>query len=993
MINKITAGFGTGHYFKNYILNNNKKDNNSEVNNYSTMPQGLSLNYFVPFGASSSDSKNNQKSKLENILYYSDTPTKKLILKLKQEAKDDGFSNVTTLHVIKHAFNDVVDFIDNVNAGKEDAQNPKKAPDMVAILVGKTSDEIFTDKNLRNKLKEIIQDSNKNIDTILSKYRNEQNPQNPQNQDVCLSEDLTDAVWGTRKENETINTGKFIIGTLNSPDTVTSDFVTDFAYKISDLAMVDHEDDSNRVNFSAYENSAKKVLKNIALGTNTLVTYDPAKEEPYPFIDSIYNQAKKDGNKYSITEFNETVNPDYFNEVVTKLSQDKSKEHIIIADPIQMVLSSCMNVSDDGVVKVAIPDNLIKIFQNPPSNIKYVFYSSKDNYYKFANTNILSDFEEVTIPSLSTEQMIKAFKENPNMVKSIQKQFSKNALEKVVEASAHIDGVFPQKTINLMKKIVTYNIDKKEINEKDVSNYLKEATNLLKKTGDESSIEIIFDTGKKLKNIVGKESTKKEAASIVKQIKANKMGTKGLIIYSQDGSPGSGRRFTAKAIAGEAKVPYIEINTMDFGTKDVDIFGGGTLSPEASIKKLFSMVNTQAEANSHKSAVLFIENFEYFSVGELVSNYHQKAMAQLLREMDKADKNGLNILVVGSVSNPSLIGEAAMKSFKFVDSVEVSSPAYNKDERAEIIKQALKDNKLKLAGNSEDKKNTINVAANISEYFPFIYLKNLVKKASTVANERGHKALTKYDFIEAYLRITTGRPAINHIEEHDKKVTTSHECGHATNLEVMNNLSKTLGRPWHIPDKVNFITLDPRSFYGGAVYHGDDANTSRSFENLFASLVCSFGGNSAEKRFFDMDGSYGISCDMKSVRACADLMVKSLGMGANTGKMVINKNEVLSDDLRSLVEKDERVIIHNAKIVSDLITEIYSDFNKKFTEKYSPLVGTGECLIEGADFKAELNKWKAEQTPEKQRELKLCDETIMKIIEATKKGIAVQKED
>lgn len=87
-----------------------------------------------------------------------------------------------------------------------------------------------------------------------------------------------------------------------------------------------------------------------------------------------------------------------------------------------------------------------------------------------------------------------------------------------------------------------------------------------------------------MKDFVGKTATQQEASLIAKQIKSNKMGTKGIIVYSQDGSPGSGRRFTAQAIAGEARVPYIEVNTMDFGTKEVDLFGGGALSPEASIK-------------------------------------------------------------------------------------------------------------------------------------------------------------------------------------------------------------------------------------------------------------------------------------------------------------------------------------------------------------------------------------------------------------------------
>lgn len=165
-------------------------------------------------------------------------------------------------------------------------------------------------------------------------------------------------------------------------------------------------------------------------------------------------------------------------------------------------------------------------------------------------------------------------------------------------------------------------------------------------------------------------------------------------------------------------------------------------------------------------------------------------MAQLLREMDKAEKAGLNILVMGSVSSPQFIGEAAMKSFKFVDSIEVSSPAFNEKERADVIADTIKKSKMKLAGTPQEQREIIDFTAHITNYFPHIYLKNIVKKAQSVAMERGHKAVTKGDFTEAYLQITTGRPSTNRINEHEKEIVTSHECGHATNLEVMSNLIK-----------------------------------------------------------------------------------------------------------------------------------------------------------------------------------------------------------
>ena len=119
--------------------------------------------------------------------------------------------------------------------------------------------------------------------------------------------------------------------------------------------------------------------------------------------------------------------------------------------------------------------------------------------------------------------------------------------------------------------------------------------------------------------------------------------------------------------------------------------------------------------------------------------------------------------------------------------------------------------------------------------------------------------------------------------------------------------------------------------------------------------------------------------------------VKVMGLGAKTGKMAIADDENLSDKMKSIIEDDERIIINNAKIASDLITEVYADFNREFTKKYAPLVGTGDCLIDGDEFRQALKNWKARQSAEKQEELHLCDEMLLRIMDCTKKGVAVSK--
>lgn len=895
------------------------------------------------------------------------------------------------MHVIKHDLVELDKYIDDLDNEKVDYDSVKQ-PSIGSYLDAQVADEMLSKPELRKKVQPVIKKYIVEADKILE----EEKPETVDlSKPINFSQDLTDAVFSFFRNTKVNDLTPYImtVGALVSPDDVTKEYEENFLDDINKAVMVNDTPLEERAPFSEYEKKAQNVLKNLSLGTNIFITYDPEKETPENFLDTLKKvNVENHNSKVKIIELNKYATGQYFSDITSKLSKDKNQNYVIIASPLTMTINET-DPEDLANNQFVIPTDITKPLKQQPSNIQYIFLESKNNYYMLLNSPSFASFEEATIPTLNAAQMIKAFKENPVLMKDIQKNFTKKAIEKTVEASVQMDGIFPEKTQKLMKKIVSYYIDKKEINDVDVTNYLKETTNLFKKNSDNSSVEVVFDTRKKMKDFVGKTATQKEAALIAKQIKSHKMGTKGIIVYSEDGSPGSGRRFTAKAIAGEARVPYIEMNTMDFGTKEVDLFGGGALSPEASIKKLFSLVTAQAEANVHKSAVLFVDNFELFSIGEAVSLYHQKAMAQLLREMDKAQKAGLNILVVGSVSDPKLIGQTAMKSFKFVDKIAVTSPAYNKEERIQVLRYAIKKEKIKLSGTKEEQDKIFEYVAEISDDFPFIYIQNLVKKAGSVAKERGHKQLDKSDFTEAFLQITTGRPASSKLPDDEKRIVTSHECGHATNLEVMNNLAKTKGKNWHIPDKVNFITLDPRGMFGGAVFHGPDINSQYTFESIFGGLVCSFGGNSAENEFYGMGGSIGISSDMKSVRNYAEVMVKVMGLGAKTGKMSIRKSEDLSDKMKEMIEDDERVIINNGKIVSDLITEIYADFNKEFTEKYASLVGTGECIVNGDDFRKALKDWKSRQTPEKQEELRKCDEVILQIIDCTKKGIAVGKKD
>ena len=201
----------------------------------------------------------------------------------------------------------------------------------------------------------------------------------------------------------------------------------------------------------------------------------------------------------------------------------------------------------------------------------------------------------------------------------------------------------------------------------------------------------------------------------------------------------------------------------------------------------------------------------------------------------------------------------------------------------------------------------------------------------------------------------------------------------------MNEILREKGRPWHQSRDVNFITLDPRGDFLGAVFEGRSENADYPFEAMFTGLVCAYGGYSCEKMFFDMNGSSGISQDLAQASSSAKRGIEYFGFGFNTGK-ISNAAGIKSAKYNENVFKDMDVILTNAQIASDLITETFKGFNEWFTDKYSKLIGTDDCMIDGDNFRAILAKWKNSQSAGFKDEFEILSDMIMDIIKSSKNG-------
>ena len=322
----------------------------------------------------------------------------------------------------------------------------------------------------------------------------------------------------------------------------------------------------------------------------------------------------------------------------------------------------------------------------------------------------------------------------------------------------------------------------------------------------------------------------------------------------------------------------------------------------------------------------------------------------------------------------------------FNQHISIDSPAFNKAARKEIIINRLKSNEIPLEVKGQDEKaRLVQKLVKLTEHMSFVEIKTMLEKTKQIMAERGKTKATMGDFIEAYLQIATGRTSRPEMPEFNKRATTSHECGHAVNLEVMSDILKEKGQPWHQSRDVSFITLDRRGSFLGAVFQNKKDNTDYPFEAMFTDLVCTYGGYSCEKMFYDMDGSIGIGQDLAQATSAAKYGIEYCGFGHNTGKMS-NAANIKSGKYYENVYQDMEVILKNAQTVSDLITDTYKGFNEWFTDKYSKLIGTDDCMIDGDDFRAALALWKSSQSQDKKEEFNILSDMVMDIIKATKEG-------
>ncbi|NBU91779.1 MAG: ATP-dependent zinc metalloprotease FtsH [Flavobacteriia bacterium] len=442
----------------------------------------------------------------------------------------------------------------------------------------------------------------------------------------------------------------------------------------------------------------------------------------------------------------------------------------------------------------------------------------------------------------------------------------------------------------------------------------------------------LYDKGKStnvtFKDVAGLEGAKEEIVEIVEFLKNPKKYTdigakipKGALLV---GPPGTGKTLLAKAVAGEAKVPFFSLSGSDF----VEMFVGVGASR---VRDLFR------QAKEKSPSIIFIDEIDAIGRARGKNNgfnsndERENTLNQLLTEMDGFGTNS-GVIILAATNRADVLDSALLRAGRFDRQIYVDMPDIN--ERKEIFLVHLKP--LKLESDVD-----VEFLSKQTPGFSGADIANLCNEAALIAARKDKKKVSKQDFLDAVDRIVGGLEKKNKIITVDEKKTIAfHEAGHATIswlLEFASPLVK--------------VTIVPRGQSLGAAWYLPEERSITTTEQLLDQMCSALGGRAAEELMFGKISTGALS-DLEKVTKQAYAMVSIYGLNKRLGN--ISYYDSQGRDMFTKPYSDE-----TAKIIDEEVsTLIESQYQRALTllrENREQLIALAEKLLtEEVIFKENL---------------------------------------
>ena len=438
-----------------------------------------------------------------------------------------------------------------------------------------------------------------------------------------------------------------------------------------------------------------------------------------------------------------------------------------------------------------------------------------------------------------------------------------------------------------------------------------------------AKIYIQKETGVTFKDVAGQEEAKESVVEMVDFLhnpgKYTAIGAKlpkGALLV---GPPGTGKTLLAKAVAGEAKVPFFSLSGSDF----VEMFVGIGASR---VRDLFK----QAEENA--PCIVFIDEID--SIGKSRDSRYgggnderEQTLNALLAEMDGFDSSK-GILILAATNRPEVLDPALLRPGRFDRRVIVDTPDFKG--RLETLKVHSKDVKL-------DETVDLDAIANITSGAVGSDLANMVNEAAINAVKCGRKAISQDDLMEAVEVVIAGREKKDRIlSKEEKKIVSYHEVGHALVAAIQKHA-----------EPVQKITIVPRTMgsLGYVIQAPEKEKYLMSKDELSAELVTLLAGRASEEIVFD-SVTTGASNDMEKATKIARSMIAQYGMSEKFGLMSL---EQISDPYlggHSLLNCSDKTATEIEEEVKILLKQKYEEAKKLLQENRDKLDKIAKFLYE-----------------------------------------------
>ena len=483
-----------------------------------------------------------------------------------------------------------------------------------------------------------------------------------------------------------------------------------------------------------------------------------------------------------------------------------------------------------------------------------------------------------------------------------------------------------------------------------------------------SRAKLVEESRATFKDVAGLTEEKEEVQELIDFLKNPKKFTnmgaripKGVLLV---GPPGTGKTLLARAVAGEAKVPFYYISGSDF----VELFVGIGASR---VRDMFK----QAKMNA--PCLIFIDEIDAVGRqrGTGLGGGHderEQTLNQLLTEMDGFGANE-GIIIIAATNRPDVLDPALLRPGRFDRQVTVSLP--DKNARVEILKVHAKNKIL-------DKNITLEYLAKRTPGFSGADLENLLNEAALLAVRRNKKEITMSEIDEATDRVLMGPAKVTKkYTDKEKKLVAFHEAGHAV-----------MGLKLDGANEVQKITIIPRGHAGGYTMMTPKEEAFNYTKNELLEAICGLlGGRVAEEVTFG-EITTGAHDDFKKATKIARSMVTEYGM-SNLGPMMLEepdgntflgrdytKNRNISDtvaheideEMRSIInscyEKTKKIITENKELLS-LIANTLLEEETITKEEIDYLVENGHLPKNDQQYKNDkpLAEEKKEETPKKKK--------------------------